>query len=454
MARSVASRSKVPLALSITIASALLASPRDARAGNSDTYHLSNDAAIIGGAVTATVKGGGAVWYNPAGLAADTRSSVDVAANAYVVRFGGNPDFVADPSLKVDQKKLSTFDFNTVPTSLAYTRRVGSLNLGFGIFVPSQRALLPRSQIRILDAAGNVQGTTAVDGFVRQSDTYAGFGAGFNIGENIRLGASLFALYSTLDQSLGTIVADERTAHSPASITHETIDQVQLGMQLVWGLKWTPTPKWAFGLTMRSPVLQVYHIPNHVVMTVDSGIGANAPSHTITFDDRSGFQAALLRPMRTHLGITRLEEHVKYSLELSTISPFYDTTTNTKTRGVFNAGGGARWRLSPTMAVGGGFHTDFSEAEENAPTRIDYYSFSLGTEFGTAFKQENEDDPTQPVRHTITTTTLAMSYAFGIGHLANEAIALQADGTPVVNPVPAHVVAHEIMFYLGSSVAF
>jgi hypothetical protein len=444
-----------PFALSFALACIASLWAPDARAGNSDTYHLSNDAAIIGGAVTATVKGGGAVWYNPAGLAADTRSSVDVSANAYVVRFGGNPDLIADGNVKSDQKKLSTFDFNTVPTSLAFTRRVGSINLGLGIFVPSQRALLPRAQIRIFDAAGNEQGLAAIDGFVRYSDTYAGFGAGFNIGPNLRLGASLFALYSTLDQSLGTVLADERTVNSPARVTHETIDQVQLGLQLVWGLKWTPTPKWAFGLAMRSPVVQIYHIPDHVVMSVDTGpAGANAPTHTVVFDDQSGFQAALLRPMRTHLGITRLEEHVKYSLELSTISPFYDTTTGTKSQGVLNAGGGARWRVSQTMAIGGGFHTDFSEAVESAPTRIDYYSFSLGTEFGTAFKQENEDDPTQPVRHTITTTTLAMSYAFGVGHLANEAIAIQADGTPTTRDVPAHVVAHEVMFYLGSSVAF
>jgi hypothetical protein len=412
-----------------------------AEAGNADTYHLSNDAAVVGGAVTATVKGGGAVWYNPAGLAADTRSSVDVSANAYVVRFGGNPDLVADSS-RSDQKKLSTFDFNTVPTSLAFTRRVGELNLGLGLFVPSQRSLLPRAQVRIFDAAGNPQGLAAVDGYLRYSDTYAGLGAGFNISPTLRLGASLFMLYSTLDQSTGTVLVDERTVTGRTQVTHETIDQIQLGMQLVWGLKWTPSKKWSAGLTMRSPV------------SADTGDATHPPSRTVVFDGASGFTSGVLRPMRVHLGLARIEEHAKYSIETSAIAPFYDQTTGTKSKPVFNAGAGARFRVSQSMAVGGGFHTDFSQAESNAPTVVDYYSISLGTEFGTAFKQENEDDPKQPVRHTIATTTLAVSYAIGLGHLANESVTVAPDGSIAEHDVAAHVVAHEVMFYLGSSVAF
>lgn len=427
--------------------------PTTADAGNADTYHLSNDAAVVGGAVTATVKGGGAVWYNPAGLAADTRSSVDVSANAYVVRFGGNPDLVADGS-RSDQKKLSTFDFNTVPTSLAFTRRVGNVNLGLGLFVPSQRSLLPRAQVRLYDAAGNPQGLAAVDGYERYSDTYAGLGAGFNLSPTLRLGASLFLLYSTLDQSLGTVLADERTVTGRTQVTHETIDQIQLGAQLVWGLKWTPTKKWSAGLTMRSPVVSVFHVPDHVVMSVDSGDSTHPPARTVVFDGQSGFTTGLLRPMRVHLGLARIEEHAKYSVETSAIAPFYDQTTGTKSRAVVNAGAGARFRITQAMAVGGGFHTDFSEAERSAPTVIDYYGVSLGTEFGTAFKQENEDDPKQPVRHTIATTTLAVSYAIGVGHLANEAVTLAPDGSIAEHDVAAHVVAHEIMFYLGSSVAF
>ena len=428
---------------------------RVADAGNVDTYHLSNDAAIVGGAVTATVKGGGAVWYNPAGLAADTRSSVDVSANAYVVRFGGNPDLVASPGLTAEQKKLSSFDFNTVPTSLAFTRRIGSLNVGLGLFVPSQRALLPRAEIRIFDASGSARGVAAIDGYTRYSDTYAGIGAGFNLTPTLRFGASLFVLYSTLDQSQGTVLADEQTVNARTQVTHETIDEQQLGAQLVWGLKWTPTSKWAVGMTIRSPVIQIYHVPDHVVFSADSGPqGANAATHTVVFEDHSGFDAAVLRPMRAHLGVARIEENVKYSAEASVIAPIFDTTSGTKSRGVVNYAAGARWRVSQAIAVGGGFHTDFSEAEPDAPTVIDYYGFSVGTEFGTAFKQQNETDPKEPVRHTISTTTLAVSYAIGAGHLANESISLQPDGTPAVKDVPAHVVAHELMFYLGSSVAF
>ena len=73
--------------------------------------------------------------------------------------------------------------------------------------------MIPEEEVlRLFDASGNPQGLAAVDGYLRYSDTYAGLGAGFNLSPTLRLGASLFMLYSTLDQSTGTVLADEQTA--------------------------------------------------------------------------------------------------------------------------------------------------------------------------------------------------------------------------------------------------
>ena len=57
-----------------------------ARAGNDDGVLVGNDAAVMAGAVTATVVDGSALWYNPAGLAAARVDTVDVSGSAFVLR--------------------------------------------------------------------------------------------------------------------------------------------------------------------------------------------------------------------------------------------------------------------------------------------------------------------------------------------------------------------------------
>ena len=48
-----------------------------ASAGNLDSYYMSGEAALQGGAVTADTQHGGAIWYNPAGLASISGSRLD-----------------------------------------------------------------------------------------------------------------------------------------------------------------------------------------------------------------------------------------------------------------------------------------------------------------------------------------------------------------------------------------
>jgi len=58
-----------------------------ARAGNDDEMLVGNRASMTSGAVSATVSDASATWYNPAGLAANSRSQIDVSTSAYTLRF-------------------------------------------------------------------------------------------------------------------------------------------------------------------------------------------------------------------------------------------------------------------------------------------------------------------------------------------------------------------------------
>ena len=66
----------------ITIAASWLSGPV-AYAGNDDGVLVGGQAALTGGAVTATTSDGTAAWYNPAGLAQLQRPSLDLNASVY-----------------------------------------------------------------------------------------------------------------------------------------------------------------------------------------------------------------------------------------------------------------------------------------------------------------------------------------------------------------------------------
>src|SRR5688572_11088713 len=121
-------------ALGLVTASLATLGPAKARAGNLDAFYLSGDAALQGGAITADVQGGGAVWYDPGGLAYITGLRLDVGVNGSAIRFGGTAN-LARPPPGTEVTRLTQLDLNVVPTALTVTRRFGPFGTAIGIFV-------------------------------------------------------------------------------------------------------------------------------------------------------------------------------------------------------------------------------------------------------------------------------------------------------------------------------
>ncbi|HEU4539349.1 MAG TPA: hypothetical protein VFS00_34760, partial [Polyangiaceae bacterium] len=63
-----------------------LACPGRAFAQNTDSFFFSDEAAMAAGAVAATTRDSGAIWYNPAGLGGVKRGQIDLSASAFGLR--------------------------------------------------------------------------------------------------------------------------------------------------------------------------------------------------------------------------------------------------------------------------------------------------------------------------------------------------------------------------------
>jgi hypothetical protein len=428
-----------------------------ARAGNSDTFFLGNDAALQGGAVTARAQGGSAVWYNPAGLAATTYDSVDVGASAYLLRFGGNPDLRPVSPVASTSKKLSSLDLGAVPTALSLTRMIFGWNFGLGIFVPNRTVQFPRTSV-VTQPSGGVPAELTIDGNDRFSEYYAGLSVGRALTSRLRLGVSVFGYYaSTLDTRGQSSSSGADASSSAFSITHSTLDQQRLGIQLVWGLQYDAAKDWQVGFVFRSPVFQLYELSQEVDMSGSVDAASATPrqsSYQQTFGENLGIKSRRLRPMRAHVGVAHQIGPANLAIDGSLQPPFRDATIEKETDTVVNARVGLRAPLSDSVQVGAGFFTDLAPTRKltrTGDTAIDYYGVSLAIDLATPYSVVDHE-PKKP-RSLIMSTTLAISYAFGSGRLANQGLDADANGLLRIVPVTESVAVHEFVFHIGSTLA-
>ena len=102
-----------------------------AHAGNDDGVLVGNDAALMAGAVTATVVDGSALWYNPAGLAAARVDTVDVSGSAFVLRTYHAKELLSGADGSNSDAKVT--EIVSVPSALTFVRKLApGLNVGAG----------------------------------------------------------------------------------------------------------------------------------------------------------------------------------------------------------------------------------------------------------------------------------------------------------------------------------
>ncbi len=184
---------------------ALAMAPDRVRAGNDDTYFMSGEAALMGGAVVALGQGAGMVWYNPAGLGAIHRSQYDLtlSGGAHQRRIvpGGLrltvPGAMGPVELRSD---LDGSRGTTIAPSSVYARRFGSVTIAGGFFTSRDDVIRLSASSRRTDG-GEVVSLFDLD--IAETRYHIGGGLGFELmGGMLKLGASVFVVYDGYQDSL------------------------------------------------------------------------------------------------------------------------------------------------------------------------------------------------------------------------------------------------------------
>ena len=425
---------------------------RSARAGNVDSYYLSGEAALLAGAITASARGGGAAWDNPAGLASLPGLRFDASINAFSLRFGGRPDFNAGGGSQVE--RLTKPDFNIVPSGLTVTYRMGNVGLALGLFVPQQHETFLRTRVAIPAMPGQV--TFAIDSYEKIQDYAAGPSFGVKLAPSVDFGASLFATYHNQLSIVGLDVAAESTTNQ-ALFAHQTLDAQQLGLQGVLGLQLHPRRGTDLGFTLRLPAFQVLQLSQSVAIQASAQSGAQAfVANESAFEQGERFSTSQVAPMRLHAGVahdfggTRLAFDGSYQAPLRNAALFLDWGPT------LNARIGGKRRMSDKITLGGGLYTDRSplRAVRNfGDSELDFYGITLAFDWSTHYDVSAIDGQVLAAPRKLRFgTTIAFSYALGVGHLVSGEFANGPEGASIAE-VPASVVAHELILHISSSLS-
>lgn len=428
------------------------AGPTDA--GNRGSAFLSNQAAMTGEAVAAHIDDAGAAWYNPAGLASLDRTSLDLSASAFLLRrydiheaaqtrLGGGP---------VTSEDARFTEVVSIPSALTYVRALGpGLTGALGVFVPDAEDLDVTADFDTGAGASpsyrwNLTAT-------RRTSTYlAGPSLGWRMAPSVRLGVSVLASYATTRTSR----VFQSTFEDPASSTvtdsvlslERTSRLRRFGGLVTLGTQIEPGGGWRLGVVARSPHF-VFGVLDNVRQNANaarvSAAGGPQIDGTTDQDDSEETTFRTYLPPRFTLSVGHALGAGWLAIEGDLEPGLEDESLGTNRKAVWNARAGGRVPLSEDLSLGAGVFTDRSPQASPASLgdmQVDFYGMSIGAQV------RNAHGLREDTGHVVFSTTVALRYARGSGHVGG----LFFD--PSTEPVPrqASVTVHEIGLHVGSAI--
>ncbi len=371
-----------------------------AAGGNQDAYFMDDVASMTGGSVIATVGGGGAIWYNPAGIIKQRGHAVNLTATVYSIKSYRIDNFLVTEFDNQDSQEAAEFtEYLSAPTVLTYVRDLGR-DTSFGFTVTVQRF----SDLELRTSAsqrGELEGVEKeAEISIAATDItavyYAGPAISWAVTDEFRLGFSLLGFYrgsrGTTQQQIA--LRDPGAESDDFFVSASTIGSTKsLGLRPIVGAQWNPTRNWDFGVTYRAPMMAIWQsIDNdesvaYFVQEANQGQASTEPSVT------RGFEFDTLEPSRWLLGVAytwnsghRIEIGADASLPIESLAA-------QDLEFIANYRIGSIIPLSDSMRLGTGLFTDLSGVADNefGTIDVDYYGFTVGLEMTTDYELADGD---------------------------------------------------------------
>jgi len=395
------------------LVAALLVVPGMARAGNSDDVVAGSDVALTGGAVVANVHTGGAMWFNPAGVARLDARSVDLTGAVLSYNIISAPGV-----LSLESGEQSEGDFSAlqaIPRALTFVASPRpALRWGIGFF-------FSRSLSRFLqDSVSTQSDSLEPSEFYATADEtksvyHLSSALAWKKSDKFLLGGGFDIVVAT--QRLTEIISGAYGVSGAGGTFNRSLNKAISGggMQMKLGIQWAPIPEVRIGWMAATPSYLVY-LNNETTATQQLSPPGGVPQFSGTqIDDLSGTWSGVERGL-TRIGAAYLGKWgwieadliVGFPLKTAALDIDWNTTTDVRL--------GAILRITEKLKLGAGFSTDFSP--ENAPsdfgdTKINFYSLTFGVDFA-----NREKPPERGEDGFYLAFAVALKYSYGNGEIA------------------------------------
>ncbi|NND27675.1 MAG: hypothetical protein HKN97_03680 [Myxococcales bacterium] len=418
-----------------------------AKAENSEDIIAGSDVALTGGAVVANVQTGGAMWFNPAGVARLDGRSVGLTGAVLSYSRTRAPGILSSESGARSDGVFSAVQ--AIPRALTFVMSPRpSLRWGIGLF-------FTRSFDKFFqDSLTVAPGTPETSEFFATADSERSL---YHISGTVAWKKSERFLFGG---GLDIVIASQRLSETVSGAYGEdgnggtfsqslNLDQSGGGLQMKVGLQWAPVPRFRFGWMVATPTYLVY-LSEEGTRTESISPPAGPPVFRGTQIDEirgtwSGVETGLTRVGGAFLerwGWIELDLIVRFPLRTPELGIDLKTKADVRLGGVF--------RLTKRLKLGAGFFTDFSPErglDEFADTKINFYGCTLGVDFA------NKEEPTERGEDGFyLALSVALRYSHGRGELLGLTFptSFPSSGGRIGQPTPVGVTVNEI----GINMAF
>lgn len=430
--------------------------PSVAFAAPDDGFSMSDDAALMGGAVVASGRDVASSWYNPALLTHNDRLRADVSTAAYGARW-----IRAKRGLQLrDENEQQTAairsrEFLVVPTAFALGSAVSErVSIGFGFFTP--RFAEPTVIVRAGGAGGD-----AFAAELRRSGIhrryYAGPIFGLRIHDDLDLGVALYGVYDKAAVSQRVFVEHASDA-GRSSILADSDDTVRsYGLQAAFGLRGWLSEWVSAGASVRTPSVAVFQTVEGSSVTIESETGPDGAATTTS--DFEGFPIQR-RPTRISTwsvasGVSVGRTRWRMGLDVEASPAHYPSNPAIGRAAHWNVRLGIRSKLSDRWSVGGGVFTDRNDSRGTAfgSVRINLFGAALGVRLRTPVNLDDDERVTRIAFQT----TVGARYSVGRGRAGGvdgsyEGEGISPDRLDLGSSVGATM--HLLTLHVGSGLVF
>jgi hypothetical protein len=406
-----------------------------ASAGNSDDVVAGSDVALTGGAVVANVHTGGAMWFNPAGVARLDARSVDLTGAVLSYNIISAPGV-----LSIESGEQSEGDFSAlqaIPRALTFVASPRpALRWGIGFFfsrslsrflqdsvaTPSD-SLEPSEFYATADETKSLYHLSSALAW-KKSDKFL-LGGGFDI---------VIATQRLTEIISGAYASEPGGASGTGGTFNRSLNQAISGggMQMKLGVQWAPIPEVRIGWMAATPSYIVY-LNNETTATEQlSPPGGTPQFNAIQIDDLSGTWSGVERGL-TRLGAAYLGKWGWIEADLIVGFPLKSSLLDIDWNATADVRVGAIIRITQKLKLGAGFSTDFSP--ESTPTdfgdsKINFYSLTVGFDFA-----NREKPPERGEDGFYLAFAAAFKYSYGSGEIAGLLFPNQFPNPPSINLV-------------------